>query len=86
MTSSTILVLTPANVNYNYILIIVKTGAPSMAPSASLETKSSGGSNSQDMTPIIIGAAVGGVALLVILLAAYFYCGGGKHAPKIEPR
>jgi hypothetical protein len=88
VTSSTVISLTAPVVNYNYVLIVVQTGAPSSAPTAAIVEPrgSGGGGSSTDMTPIIIGVAVGGAALLIILVAAYFYCGGGKYASKIEPR
>lgn len=81
--NSTIITLNAPTVDYNFNIIIVQTGAPSAAPE--IVTRSSNDDSGQDMTPIIIGVAVGGGAFIIILLASFYYFSGSKGR-KIEPR
>jgi hypothetical protein len=81
VTSSTVVTLTAPTVDRSYIVIIVKTGAPTAVPAE----RGADDDSAADMTPIIIGVAVGGGVLLLLLVAAlYFFT--GKGTGKIEPR
>jgi hypothetical protein len=85
--SGTVVTLAAPTVNYNYLVIIVKTGAPTASPVEQIGGGGDDDDSAADMTPIIIGVAVGGGVLLIALFAAlYYFTGGGKGASKIEPR